>query len=73
MSHNEGVPELVYWHAVVLVWLRGVKSPQIPPSSEGVFVRDDCLGGLTALSAAEAYQTPKYGGHMQSDEVMIVV
>jgi glycine cleavage system H lipoate-binding protein len=41
------------------------------------FVRDDCLGNLEALSAAEAYQTPKYGGnnggHAESSEKMIAV
>lgn len=41
------------------------------------FVRDDCLGRLTPLSAAEAYQAPKYGGnnggHAESSETMILL
>lgn len=39
------------------------------------FVRDDCIGNLTPLSAAQAYQAPKYGayngGHKPSTEKMI--
>lgn len=38
------------------------------------FVRNDCLGQLTPLTAKEAYQKPKYGpndgGHPQSDKTM---
>lgn len=41
------------------------------------FVRDDCLKGLTVLTAEQAYQTPKYGGnnggHAESPEQMIEV